>query len=101
MGKYLRRATWDDFYNTLDFPEYKKGLAIIKELESRRLRAGWMRGVMYIKLSGWEEEGHVTSRLEDLADDAIGIRRREYRLVPSARRPDEKFSLNGIELVAC
>jgi hypothetical protein len=85
MRLFRPRASWEDYYNRLSYSQYKTALEILKELEGEGFRVTGMRGVMYVHLMQWQEEGHVQSRIRPKTADT-DVLRREYRAIPGARK---------------
>lgn len=95
-----RRATWFEFYNNIPvFPRYRGGLEILKELESDEVSIRGMRVSMYRHLGRWEDQGFVTSRVEDVPAGFEGLAKREYARIESQRPEEFEKDKSGLRLI--
>jgi len=99
LFQYLNKpkATKDDLYNQLSYHDWKYGMQMLKELETKGLRARHMRGVMYVHLQLWGEQGLVESRLEDLEGATHRMPRRQYRKKPGGKKVVDE-EVGGLEM---
>lgn len=79
------KATYQDVYNHLSLQEWKTFLGIKKELEIEGKSAGHLRGIIYVQLAKWEEQGFVRSRLKgpNISGQDNYPRQREYQKNPN------------------
>lgn len=101
-----RKATWDDLFEAIPVcPEYSTGLEILRSMEDQDFSVRGMRGVMYVHLSEWQDQGLVNSRYRS-SEDRGEIRgeeadklRLEYCRVPGSQRDQEGYGPAGTVMV--
>jgi len=64
-------------------------VGFISELETKGMRAGHFKGVMYVHLQNWEEEGYVSHRVRET--DNAGLPHLEYIRTEGKFSPFEKY----------
>jgi hypothetical protein len=84
-------ATFMDLYEALGLSEYKTGLELLADIKEQGKRTGHLRGIMYVRLSRWEDEGFVESRVRASESVGVDIPQHEYKRV-SAGYPRELCS---------
>ena len=99
VSAIMDKASYTDLYETLSYTLWKTGLEVIRELEGQGKPASHMRGIMYIHLSEWEDEGLIKARNRPLTPEqmAVGLTmpQREYRRTSTGT--PKKLSEGGLE----
>jgi len=94
------RATYHDLFEILSYQTRKTGMEMRQELEEKGLKAGHMRGAMYVHLNQWREEGIIDSAQRALPEDALPGQlppQREYWRISSGIPKELQEDIGGLE----